>query len=204
VLWSRWVHRALTQQAFALEAIGSPTAPLTALVSKVKSGDPDNIEAQGARRYWGLLFGESFRRDQGGGGDLNGLLNYGYTVLRACMARAVISAGLHPSIGLHHSHDNNAMRLVDDLMEPFRPVVDLKVWELRRRGATLVTAETKRALVHTLYDDMQTDAGATPVMVCAQKLAVSLAQVYLGERDKLDLPLQGLPTDLAKVLQDEQ
>jgi len=202
-LWAGVVRSKLEQQAAALEAVGAPTAPLAALVSKVRSGDPDNIEAQGARRYWGLLFGETFRRDQDGGCDTNVLLNYGYTVLRACTARAVIAAGLHPSIGLHHSNDNNAMRLVDDLMEPFRPVIDLKVWQLRRNGENLVTQETKRALVRSLYDDMQTDAGATPVMVCTQKLAVSLAQVYLGERDKLDLPLPGLPIALANSLQDE-
>lgn len=201
-LWAAVVRSKLEQQAAALEAAGAPTAPLTALVSKVKSGDPENIEAQGAQRYWKLLFGDAFRRDQNAGG-LNGLLNYGYTVLRAATARAVVAAGLHPSIGLHHSNDNNAMRLVDDVMEPFRPVIDLKVWHLRRNGEGEVTPETKRALVRTLYDDMQTEAGATPVMVCAQKLAVSLAQVYLGERDKLDLPLPGLPLALANALQDE-
>ena len=201
-LWAAVVRSKLEQQAAALEATGAPTAPLAALATKVKSGDPENLEAQGARRYWGLLFGEGFRRDQDGPG-LNALLNYGYTVLRAATARAVIAAGLHPSIGLHHSNDNNAMRLVDDVMEPFRPVIDLKVWQLRRSGEELVTPETKRALVRTLYDDMQTDAGATPVMVCMQKLATSLVQVYLGERDKLDLPLPGLPLALASSLQNE-
>ena len=201
-LWAAVVRSKLEQQAAALEATGAPTAPLTALIGKVKSGDPDNLEAQGAQRYWRLLFGDAFRRDQDGGG-VNGLLNYGYTVLRACTARSIIAAGLHPSIGLHHSNDNNAMRLVDDVMEPFRPVIDLKVWHLRRNGEDQVTPDTKRALVRTLYDDMQTDAGTTPVMVCTQKLATSLAQVYLGERDKLDLPLPGLPIALANALQDE-
>lgn len=201
-LWAAVVRAKLEQQAAALESAGAPTAPLSALVSKVKSGDPDNIEAQGARRYWGLLFGDGFRRDQDGGGT-NALLNYGYTVLRATTARAVIAAGLHPSIGLHHSNDNNAMRLVDDLMEPFRPVIDLKVWQLVRNQEEHVTPDTKRALVRTLYDDMQTDMGVTPVMVCVQKLATSLAQVYLGERDKLDLPLPGLPLALAAALRDE-
>jgi len=201
-LWATVVRSKLEQQAAALEAAGAPTAPLTALAAKVRSGDPDNLEAQGARRYWSLLFGSDFRRDQDGGG-LNGLLNYGYTVLRATTARAVIAAGLHPSIGLHHSNDNNAMRLVDDLMEPFRPMIDLKVWQLRRNGEEHVSPATKRALVRTIYDDMQTAAGATPVMVCAQKLAVSLAQVYLGERDKLELPLPGLPLSLASALLDE-
>ena len=123
-LWAAVVRSKLEQQAAALEATGAPTAPLTALAAKVKSGDPENLEAQGARRYWGLLFGEGFRRDQDGGG-LNGMLNYGYTVLRATTARAIVAAGLHTSIGLHHSNDTNAMRLVDDVMEPFRPMIDL-------------------------------------------------------------------------------
>ncbi|MCA3238308.1 MAG: type II CRISPR-associated endonuclease Cas1 [Curvibacter sp.] len=201
-LWAEVVRAKLTQQAAALEAAGSPNAPLNVLVSKVRSGDPENLEAQGARRYWGLLFGDSFRRDQNAGG-LNAMLNYGYTVLRAAMARAVVAAGLHPTLGLHHSNESNAMRLVDDLMEPFRPVIDLKVWQLQRKNEMDLTPDTKRALVRTLYDDMQTDAGVTPVLVCAQKLATSLAQVYLGERDKLDLPLPGLPLALANTLNDE-
>jgi len=201
-LWAEVVRAKLEQQAAALEAMGSPTAPLSALINKVRSGDPDNMEAQGARRYWGLLFGDRFRRDQDAGG-INAMLNYGYTVLRATTARAVIAAGLHPTLGLHHSNDSNPMRLVDDLMEPFRPVIDLKIWQLRHSGEAEITPETKRALVRTLYDDMQTDIGATPVMVCVQKLATSLAQVYLGERDKLDLPLPGLPLALAAALNDE-
>ena len=198
-LWAEVVRAKLQQQAATLEAAGAPTTPLTALVSKVRSGDPDNIEAQGARRYWTLLFGDGFRRDQNGGG-INGLLNYGYTVLRACTARAVVAAGLHPTLALHHSNEGNAMRLVDDLMEPFRPVIDLKVWLLARNNEREVTPETKRALVRTLYDDMETSAGATPVMVCTQRLTTSLAQVYWGEREKLDLPLPGLPLALAASL----
>lgn len=201
-MWAAVVRSKLEQQAAALEAAGAPTAPLSALAAKVRSGDPGNLEAQGARRYWSLLFGSDFRRDQNADGP-NALLNYGYTVLRAATARAVVAAGLHPSIGLHHSNDGNAMRLVDDLMEPFRPMVDLKIWQLRRNGEEQVTPETKRALVRTLYDDMQTTAGATPVMVCMQRLCTSLAQVYLGERDKLDLPLPGMPLSLAAALQDE-
>lgn len=198
-LWAAVVRSKLEQQAAALEAAGLPTAPLLPLVGKVRSGDPDNIEGQGARRYWSLLFGEGFRRDQNADG-VNALLNYGYTVLRSATARAVVAAGMHPSIGLHHSNDGNPMRLVDDLVEPFRPVVDLKVWQLQRGGETHVTPQTKRALVHVLYDDMQTAAGVTPVMVCMQKLAASLAQAYLGERAKLDLPLPGLPLALAGSL----
>lgn len=201
-LWAEIVKSKLQQQAAALEATGAPFIPLSALVRKVRSGDPDNFEAQGARRYWGLLFGSDFRRDQQGAG-LNAMLNYGYTVLRAATARAIVAAGLHPTIGLHHSNEGNAMRLVDDLMEPFRPMIDLKVWQLYKQGEGQVTPESKRALVRTLYDDMQTITGATPVMVCAQKLATSLAQVFMGERDRLDLPLPGLPLSLAASFQDD-
>jgi CRISPR-associated protein Cas1 len=201
-LWAEIVKSKLQQQAAALEATGAPFIPLSALVRKVRAGDPDNFEAQGARRYWGLLFGDDFRRDQQGAG-LNSMLNYGYTVLRAATARAVVAAGLHPTIGVHHSNEGNAMRLVDDLMEPFRPMIDLKVWQLHKQGEGQVTPESKRALVRTLYDDMQTNAGATPVMVCAQKLATSLAQVFMGEKDKLDLPLPGLPLNLAASFQDD-
>lgn len=200
-LWGEVVRAKLQQQAAALEAAGAPTAPLSALVSKVRSGDPENIEAQGARRYWTLLFGNEFRRDQDGGG-INAMLNYGYTVLRACTARSIVAAGLHPTLGLHHSNEGNALRLVDDLMEPFRPIIDLKVWLLIRNGERDITPDTKRALVRSLYDDMETSSGATPVMVCTQRLATSLAQIFLGDRDKLDLPLPGLPLALAAGLEE--
>jgi len=195
-LWGSIVRSKLIQQAAVLDAIGVPSVPLKALVDKVKSGDPDNIEAQGARRYWSLLFGTDFRRDRDADG-INSLLNYGYTVFRAATARAVIAAGLHPSIGLHHSNDSNAMRLVDDLIEPFRPMVDLVVWHLWRKNDAEVKPETKRLLVSTLYSDMQSEAGVSPVIVCMQNLAISLAQCYLGERDKLDLPLPSLSIALA-------
>ncbi|BBB58648.1 CRISPR-associated endonuclease Cas1 [Undibacterium sp. KW1] len=201
-LWADIVKSKLQQQAAALEAANAPTIPLTSLVRKVRSGDPDNFEAQGARRYWTLLFGDSFRRDQQAGG-LNAMLNYGYTVLRATTARAIVAAGLHPTLGLHHSNEGNAMRLVDDLMEPFRPMVDLKVWQLQKQGENMITPETKRALVRTMYDDMQTSAGVTPIIVCTQKLATSLAQIFIGEKEKLDLPLPGLPLNLAASLLDE-
>ncbi len=167
---------------------------MTALISRVRSGDPGNIEAQGARRYWQLLFGETFRRDRNADG-INGLLNYGYTVLRAATTRAVIAAGLH------HTNQGNAMRLVDDLMEPYRPVIDLLAWQLHREEMAEVTPETKRIIVRCLYDDLLTDARATPMTISLQKLATSLAQVFLGERDSLDLPLPGLPLTLATNLQ---
>jgi CRISPR-associated protein Cas1 len=190
----------LQQQASCLDAVGVNALQLQTMARKVRAGDPDNLEAQGARRYWGQLFGEAFRREQGAEG-INAMLNYGYTVLRATTARAVVAAGLHPTLGLHHSNEGNPMRLVDDLMEPFRPVIDLTVWQLVKQGVDEVSPLAKRALVRCLSDDMQTSLGVTPVMVCVQRLATSLAQIFIGEKDKLDLPLAGLPLNLAADLQ---
>ena len=196
-LWAAIIKNKLEQQASTLEAINQPSAPLIYLSKKVKSGDSENLEAQGAKKYWSLLFQNNFRRDKNADG-VNSLLNYGYTILRATTARAVVAAGLHPSIGLHHSNDSNAMRLVDDLMEPFRPMIDLQVWLLNKAGKNTVNPETKRALVNVMYLDMQTTSGASPVMICLQKLATSLAQIYLGERDKLELPQKRMPAILAE------
>lgn len=197
-LWLQVVRAKLEQQALLLERLGISCEVLWRLSRSVKSGDPQNLEAQGARYYWQRLFGKNFRRDRYSGA-INSLLNYGYTILRAIVARAVVAAGLHPSIGLHHANASNAMRLVDDLMEPFRPMVDLAVFKLAQNGVLEVTAEAKRALAKVAYYDMQTQNGTTPVMVCAQKLAVSLAQVYLRERRDLELPLPQLPDELFEI-----
>ena len=200
-LWTTLVKAKLRQQAAVLDQAGIPSAPVAALVARVRSGDPDNREALAARRYWNLLFGDRFRRDRNGGG-LNILLNYGYTVLRAATARAVVAAGLHPTLGVHHCNEGNPMRLVDDLMEPFRPLVDLVVWRISRQQEPELTPEVKRSLVETLSTDMPTTAGLTPVSVCLQRLATSLAQVYLGERKQLDLPLAGPVEDWPATRQD--
>lgn len=187
-LWMLVVKAKLQQQASVLEACGESPALVTALIPKVRVGDPENIEAQAARRYWSRVFGDDFRRDQDGGG-VNALLNYGYALLRSATARAVLAAGLHPSLGLFHSNQQNQMRLVDDLMEPFRPLVDWRARELVRAGTDQLTPETKRLLAHGLYFDLDTTTGRTPLMVCIQKLANSLAAAYAGEREDLDLPL---------------
>jgi CRISPR-associated protein Cas1 len=191
-LWAQVIRTKLLQQAHTLVCTGSTSRSLVALAKKVRVGDPENIEAQGARRYWGLLFGENFRRDRQAGG-INALLNYGYTVLRAATARSVLAAGLHPTVGLHHANEVNAMRLVDDLSEPFRPVIDLQVWELARAGTTDVTSEAKRCLVNSLFCSICMTDGEVPVMNSLHRLAISLAQVYMGDRDRLDLPLPALP-----------
>ncbi|HJT36296.1 MAG TPA: type II CRISPR-associated endonuclease Cas1, partial [Pirellulales bacterium] len=129
-LWQQIVRAKIETQAQALETLHGDSAGLRPLVPLVRSGDPENIEARAARIYWPLLFAdESFRR-QWEAGDQNRLLNYGYAVLRAIVARALCAAGLHPTLGLHHHNQYSAFCLADDLMEPFRPVVDIVVARL--------------------------------------------------------------------------
>ena len=186
--WQALVQAKLQWQAAALAAAGVPPAPLLSLVGKVRSGDPANTEAQGARRYWRLLFGKGFHRDAEAS-DLNALLNYGYAVLRAAAARAVAGAGLHPGLGVFHSSHKNPMPLADDLMEPFRPAIDATV-RLGMGGVGCeegVTPEAKRRLVKTLFLDIDTDRGITPLATCIQRLASSLAELFLGEREELEI-----------------
>lgn len=194
-LWQVLVRAKIEQQQAVLARLGKPDGAFDLLARKVRSGDPENIEAQAARRYWPLLMGTAFRRDREAGGA-NAMLNYGYTVLRAGVARAVVSAGLHPSIGLHHSNRSNPMCLVDDLMEPFRPIVDYMVAQFTVSGLSGVTPEIKRVLAQVLAFDMSTDQGTTPVSTCLERLATSIAQSFETGKPSLSLPKTFLPLEL--------
>lgn len=190
-LWQGLIRAKIEAQAWALARAG-PTTPdprkaamvaghLVEASKRVKSGDPDNVEAQAAKDYWPALMGSDFRRDTGRPG-VNAHLNYGYAVLRAAVARAVVAAGLNPALGVHHRSRVNPFCLVDDLMEPFRPLVDEAVHRLGSAGGGEVCVESKRALAAILDRDLETEAGASPVRVCAQRLAQSLAQSFrVGE-----------------------
>ncbi|MGQ9367169.1 type II CRISPR-associated endonuclease Cas1 [Azospirillum sp. A39] len=186
-LWQMLVRAKIRQQGAVLEACGEPAGAFDALARKVRSGDPENVEAQAARRYWTLLFGPEFRRDQNAGG-INALLNYGYAILRSTTARAVMAAGLHPSLGIHHQNRANPLCLVDDLMEPFRPFVDLAVDRLVRTGHTSVVPETKRFLALVPMQDMATAEGTTPLGTVITRAATSLARAYETCEAVIELP----------------
>jgi CRISPR-associated protein Cas1 len=153
----------------------------------VKPGDPENIEAQAARRYWPLLLGAEFRRDQAAPGA-NALLNYGYAVLRAGVARAICAVGLHPGLGVFHRNSQNPMPLVDDLMEPFRPAVDDAVRRLLAEGVTEVTVAAKRRMVALLWQDEATAAGTSPLATVILRTAQSLAESFLSGAAVLAFP----------------
>lgn len=186
-LWAQMAKAKLHAQASALERCGKDGRAISAMAVRVRSGDPDNLEAQAAARYWRILFGTEFRRSSDGGHP-NGLLNYGYTVLRASVARYIVGAGLHPTIGLHHKNEFNDFCLADDLMEPFRPVVDQAVVKLMADGITEVTPEAKLALVSVLDAPVECADGYVPVTRAIERLCLSLANSILEKRNLLDLP----------------
>lgn len=191
--WKRVVGAKVTMQAAALGAIGESPAPLQMMLRKITSGDGTNIEAQAARYYWPRMMGPDFRRDTGQG-DENALLNYGYTILRAATERAVVAAGLHPTIGLFHSNRGNAFALADDLVEPFRPLVDCAVRSIVAHNGPQVDSAAKQALARLIATDLPLGEGVTPVSVALLKLATSLGQSF--ETGKLDLALPRPPDPL--------
>ena len=186
-LWQAIVRAKIAQQQHVLDLLQAPSDDFRDLARRVRSGDPDNVEAQAARRYWPRLFGPDFRRERFGASP-NPFLNYGYTVLRSTVARAIVAAGLHPSLGVHHHNRANPMCLVDDLMEPFRPLVDYTVVQLVVAGYAEVTPTTKRELSGALTIDLATERGTTPLATCIERAAQSLAQSFEDGKPALVFP----------------
>jgi len=185
--WKRVVIAKIKMQAAALAAVGHPRAPLDYIARNVQSGDSSNAEAQAARLYWRLLMGLDFRRDPDRR-DVNGLLNYGYTVLRATTARAIVAAGLHPTIGIFHSNRSNAFALADDLMEPFRPLVDLTARAILIQAGPEVTSAAKQSFARLIALDLPLTGETSPVAVALSRLTTSLAQSYEARTLTLALP----------------
>lgn len=162
-IWQQIVQHKIQNQAWALHVCNCEGIQIMKGYAKhVKSGDKTNAEGTAAALYWRMLLGDDFRRNPLLSGA-NSLLNYGYTILRSLTARAVCGAGLHPTIGLHHKNKKNAMCLVDDIMEPYRPLVDAVVYMLVQQEKTDITPETKQILTNILAIDMPTDKGTSPL-----------------------------------------
>ncbi|MGQ0614986.1 MAG: type II CRISPR-associated endonuclease Cas1 [Planctomycetaceae bacterium] len=177
-VWRRVVESKIRMQAANLPSQPAASERLYRLASETRSGDPSNREAQAARVYWKALFEgislpAAFRRERDGPPP-NGLLNYGYAILRAAVARAICLAGLHPSIGIHHENRCDSFRLADDLMEPFRPLVDRAVLGLAREGHVEVSKETKRPLLALLSQSIPWQGQSSPLLVALQRCAASL------------------------------
>jgi CRISPR-associated protein Cas1 len=188
-VWREIVVSKIRWQAAMLEANGRSADAFDLLARRVRSGDPENIEAQAARRYWPSLMGIDFRRDRDTEGP-NALLNYGYTIMRSLCARAVVAAGLHPSIGVHHANRGNAFALADDLIEPFRALVDGLTVKLIARGHCGVTPEAKRHFAGLIAFDLPGEDGTTTTVAgAALRAAQSLARCFeSGKASDIILP----------------
>lgn len=196
-LWQQIVQAKIRAQAENLAPDSPSRRRLAQLATEVRSGDSSNREAQAAKIYWSAWLTEApeirntepigFRRDPDGGGA-NGLLNYGYAVVRAAVARALVAAGLLPSLGLHHAHRANAFCLADDLLEPLRPIVDERVRQLLFAGQLELDQPTKAALLELLATPMMTDEGRGPLLVALHRYAASLVQCFQGAARRLEIP----------------
>lgn len=187
-LWKQIVEAKIHNQANLLDKVGCDGNILRPFYSNVKSGDTDNREGIAARIYFQELYGSEFVRDRDLPG-INALLNYGYTILRAAVARSLVSSGLFPAIGIFHHNRSNAFPLADDIMEPYRPYVDEIVYDLAIKGELNLTKDTKAYLISVLYADTQFDKVVRPLSVGLSLTTSSLAKCYSKDETKLKLPV---------------
>lgn len=187
-LWKQIIEAKIKNQAALLNKMGREGSILKPLYTNVKSGDSDNREGIAARLYWTALFGRDFIRDRNIPG-INSLLNYGYSVLRAAVTRALVSSGLFLALGIFHHHRSNAFPLSDDLMEPFRPFVDEIVFELTAQGEAELNTAAKSRLIRVLYVDTYFSKITRPLSVGLSMTMASLAKCYAKEQKKLVVPL---------------
>ena len=186
-LWKQIVEAKIRNQAALLNKVGQEGDRLKQYYQNVKSGDADNREGIAARIYFSELFGESFLRDRTVPG-INALLNYGYAILRAATARALVSSGLLPAIGIFHHNRSNTFPLADDVMEPYRPYVDEIVYDMAMQAKLDLTKEVKAELINVLYADTQFSRVTRPLSVGLTLTTASLSKCFAKEQTKLSLP----------------
>ena len=190
-LWQQTIIEKITNQGILLQKITGQKNTLDFLASKVLSGDSSNMEGVAASQYWKSFFETTdiaFKRERFGVYP-NNFLNYGYAILRAATARALSGSGLLNTLGIHHKSKYNAFALADDIMEPFRPLVDEKVFEIIKQYEeqdlnTKIKADLLQILTRTVYFEDE----KSPLMVALQKTASSLQQCSTGERKKIKYP----------------
>lgn len=182
-LWQIVVRTKIENQGAVLKVLGrADSGPLAAMARLVGSGDPENVEARAARAYWSRLWSNFRREDEA---DLrNALLNYGYAVLRACVARALVGMGFLPAFGIHHASVTNAFNLADDMLEPFRPFIDLLAW--RHLGgmdeARAMGLEDRQAMAGAMMENATMGEDEVTLLVAAERVAASLARAMEERR----------------------
>jgi len=191
-LWQQTVVAKINNQAALLEFIGIEAKNMNYWAGSVRSGDPDNYEARAASFYWSALYGSEsgFRRHRHGEPP-NNLLNYGYALLRAVIARSLVASGLMSFLGIHHRNKYNPYCLADDIMEPYRPFVDRITMAIAEDFEDIeeLTPEIKKRLLIIPSADVMIDGSTIPLMIAAQRTTASLIRCYAGESRKLLFPV---------------
>lgn len=197
-LWQQTVVSKIEAQAYVLRRQGLEHKNMLAWSRSVRSGDTENMEGRAAAYYWRTIFGDpAFVRGQNGDPP-NNLLNYGYAIIRAMMARSLVAAGLLPTLGIHHHNRYNAYCLADDIMEPYRALVDLEVLSLCAQygcsaeagysAIETLTPALKRALLGLSTVDITIDGHRSPLMMAMQTTANSIQRCFSGEARKIIYP----------------
>lgn len=191
-LWQQTIRQKILNQATVLNKnTGAIVKNMQVWANEVKSGDPDNLEARAAAYYWRNIFPSLPNFVRGREGDPpNNLLNYGYAILRACVARGLVGSGLLPTLGIHHHNRYNAYCLADDIMEPYRPFVDDLVINIMQKypDYTELTQSIKTALLMIPSLDVMLDGKRSPLMIAVGQTTASLAKCFNGELRKIAYP----------------
>jgi len=191
-LWQQTIQNKIQNQAAVLKYVtGQDHRNMIIWANSVKSGDSENIEARAAVYYWKNIFPDNpyFVRDRNEMAP-NNLLNYGYAILRSIIARALVSSGLLPTLGIHHHNRYNAFCLADDIMEPYRPFVDKHIVDIINTGTPIssLTKEIKANLLTIPVIDVQIDGKRSPLMIAASTTTSSLQKCFSGESRVLKYP----------------
>lgn len=190
-LWQQTIQQKIYNQARVLEELGLEANNILRWSRSVRSGDPDNYEGRAAAFYWQNIFSEfmDFNRSRTGEPP-NNLLNYGYAILRAIVARALVSSGLLPTLGIFHRNKYNAYCLADDIMEPYRPYVDQIVYEIVSEGEGLEELDTnlKAKLLELPQVDVRFENITSPLLVGVSRTTASLARCFEGVSRKINYP----------------
>lgn len=189
-LWQQIVSQKILNQSVVLkETTSAEVRCMEVWAREVKSGDTDNLEGRAAAYYWKNMFEDHWVRDREGDWP-NPLFNYGYAILRAIVARALVSSGMLPTLGIHHHNKYNAYCLADDIMEPYRPYVDRKVMQMLPLfpDAEELTTDMKRMLLEIPVMEVTIDGKRSPLMVAASMTTASLYRCFSGEQRKIVYP----------------
>ena len=191
-LWQQTVQTKIGNQASVLQKCRKvEVGNMLKWQNDVRSGDPDNLEGRAAAYYWKNMFPEvdDFTRDRDGGSP-NNLLNYGYAILRAVVARSLVASGLLPTLGIHHHNRYNAYCLADDIMEPYRPYVDELVASYTDENGypDELTSDIKRVMLSIPVLDVRINGQRSPLMLAVGQTAASLARCFSGDSRKLVYP----------------